>query len=156
MDIQLTRLGRLITTLHIRQLKGLIKPVLAIKKQHSLVMMMSRQLRAHLSKFKAPLLIKYKITLDHQCSMCNSRWGKFRIKWLILAHQDKYHRRLKKQCHQSKGFSEIQIPTSTTKGLKQQISKDPTDRDSIRISLWHRLQYSSYDSESRVPRYLEF
>ena len=28
--------------------------------------------------------------------MCNSRWGKFRIKWLILAHQAKYHRRLKK------------------------------------------------------------
>ena len=45
---------------------------------------------------QAPLLIKYKIILDQQCSMCNSRWGKFRIKWLILAHQAKYRRRLKK------------------------------------------------------------
>ena len=32
--IRLIRLGRLITTFHIRRLKGLIKPALAIKKQH--------------------------------------------------------------------------------------------------------------------------
>ena len=28
--------------------------------------------------------------------MCNSRQGKFRIRWLILVHLAKYHRRLKK------------------------------------------------------------
>ena len=54
-------------------LRGLIKPVLDIKKQHQLVMMMSRQFRAHLSKFRVLLLIRCSIILDRQCSMCNSR-----------------------------------------------------------------------------------
>ena len=96
MGFQLIRLGWLITTFHIRRLRGLIKPVLAIKKQHQPVMMMFRQFRAHLSKFKVLLLTRYSIILDHQCSMCNSRQDKFKIKWLILAHQAKYHRWLKK------------------------------------------------------------
>ena len=96
MDIQLIRLGQFTIIFHIRRIRGPIKLVLAIKKQHQLVMMMSRQFRVHLSKFKVLVLIKYKIILDHQYSMCNSRRGKLRIKWLILAHQAKYHRRLKK------------------------------------------------------------
>ena len=125
MDIQLIRLDRLIITFHIHQLRGLIKSVLAIKKQHQLVTMMSRQFRAHLSKFKVLLLIRYGIILDCQCSMCNSRRGKVRNRWLILAHQAKYHRRLKKQCHQFRGFAEIQIPIFTIRNFKQQISKGP-------------------------------
>ena len=125
MDIQLIRLNWLITTFHIHQLKGLIKPVLAIK-QHQLVMMMSRRFRAHLSKFKVLLLIKCSTILDCQCSMCNSRWGKFIIKWSILAHQAKYCRRLKRQCHQFKGFIEIQILISITRDFKQQTSKGPS------------------------------
>ena len=126
MDIQLIRLDRFITIFHIYRLKGLIEPVLAIKKQHQLVMMMSRQFRAHLSKFKVPPPIKYKIILDQRCSMCNSRWDKVRTKWLILAYQAKYRCRLKKQRHQLKGFIEIQILTSTTRDFKQQTSKGPS------------------------------
>ena len=57
---------------------------------------MSRQFRAYLSRFKVPPLIKYKTILDHQCSTFNSRRGKFRIKWLILAYQAKYSHWLKK------------------------------------------------------------
>ena len=123
MAIQLIRLDRLIITFHIHRLRGPIKPVLAIKKQHQLAMMTSRQFRAHLRKFKVLLLIKYSIILDHQCSMCNSQQGKFRIRRLILAHQAKYRRRLKKQHHQFKGFIEIQVTTFTIRDFKQQISK---------------------------------
>ena len=43
MDFQLVKADRLITTFQIRWPKGLIKLVLAIKKQHQLVMVMSRQ-----------------------------------------------------------------------------------------------------------------
>ena len=123
MDIQLIRLDRFTTIFHIHRLRGLIKPVLAINKQHQLVMMMSRQLRAHLSKFRVLLLIRYSIILDRQRSMCNSQHCKFRIKWSILAHQARYRHRLKKQRHQFKGFVEMQIPTSTTRDFKQQTSK---------------------------------
>ena len=126
MDIQLIRLDQFTIIFHIRRLRGLIKMVLAIKKQHQLVMMMSRQFRTHLNKFRVLLLIRCSIILDCQYSMCNSRRGKFRIKWSILAHQAKYHRWLKKQHHQSKGFVEIQIPASTTKDFKQQTIKGPS------------------------------
>ena len=61
MGFQLIRLGRLITTFRIHQFRGLIKPGLAIKKQHQLVMMMSKQFRAHLSKFRVLLLIRCSI-----------------------------------------------------------------------------------------------
>ena len=125
MDIQLIRLDRLITTFHIRQLRGLIKPVLAIKKQHQPVITMSRQFKAYLRKFKVLLIIRYIIILDHQYNMCNSRQGKFRIRWLILVHQAKYHCRLKKQHHQFKGFIEIQILMFSIRDFKQQISKGP-------------------------------
>ena len=126
MDIQLIRLDRFTTIFHIHRLRGLIKLVLAIKKQHQLVMMMSRQFRAHLSKFRVLLLIRCCIILDHQCSMCNSRWGKFRIKCLILAHQARYRYRLKEQRLQFKGFIEIQILISITRDFKQQTSKGPS------------------------------
>ena len=126
MDIQLIRLDRLIKIFHICRLRGLIKPVLAIKKQHQLRVIIPRQFRIHLSKFWVLLLIRCSIILDHQCSMCNSRRGKFRIKWSILAHQAKYHHRLKKQRHQYKGFIEIQIAASTTRDFKQQTSKGPS------------------------------
>ena len=43
------------TIFHIRRPKGLIKSVPAIKKQHQLVMMMSRQFRVHPNKLKALL-----------------------------------------------------------------------------------------------------
>ena len=123
MGFQLIRLGQFITTFHIRQLRGLIKPVLVIKKQHQLTMMISRQFRAHLSKFRVLLLIKYSIILDHYACICNSQWSKLRIKWLSLAHQAKYRHRLKKQHHQFKGFIEIRIPTFTIRDFEQQISK---------------------------------
>ena len=73
MDIQLIRSDWLITTFHIHRLRGLIKPVLAIKKQHQLVMMMSRWFRAHLSRFKVPPPIRYSIILDHSaaCATAN-------------------------------------------------------------------------------------
>ena len=60
--------------------KGLIKSVPAIKKQHQLVMMMSKQFRVHLNKLKELLRIRYSIILDHKYSMCNSRWGKVRTR----------------------------------------------------------------------------
>ena len=53
--------------------KGLIKSVPAIKKQHQLVIMISRQFRVHLNKLKELLRIRYSIILDRQYSMCNSR-----------------------------------------------------------------------------------
>ena len=60
--------------------KELIKSVPAIKKQHQLVIMMSRQFRVHLNKLKKLLRIRYSITLDRQYSMCNSRRGKVRTR----------------------------------------------------------------------------
>ena len=65
--IQLIRLDRLITTFHIHRLRGQIKSILAIKKQYQLRVMMPRQFRIHLSKFRVLLLIKCNIILDHQC-----------------------------------------------------------------------------------------
>ena len=126
MGVQLIGLGRVIIKFHIRRLRGLIKPTLAIKEQHRLAMMMSRQFRARLSKFRVPLLNRYSIILDHQNSMCNSRRGKFRIKWSILAHQARYRRWLKKQRHQFKGFVEIQVLISITRDFKKQTSKGPS------------------------------
>ena len=60
--------------------QGLIKLVPTIKKQHQLVMMMSRQFRVHLNKLNKLLRIRYIIILDHQYSMCNSRRGKVRTR----------------------------------------------------------------------------
>jgi hypothetical protein len=56
--------------------RGPIKLVPAIKKQHRLVVVMSRQFKVHLNKLKELLQIKHSTILDHQYSMCNSRWGK--------------------------------------------------------------------------------
>ena len=39
-----------------------------------------QQFRAHLSKFRVPLLIRCSIILDRQCSMWNSQQSKFRTK----------------------------------------------------------------------------
>ena len=80
MDFQLVKADRLITTFQIRRPKGPIKSVLAIKKQHQLVVVMSRQFRVHLNKLKELLQIKHSTILDHQYSMCNSRRGKIKTK----------------------------------------------------------------------------
>ena len=66
--------------LDICQPKGLIKSVPAIKKQHQLVVVMSRQFRVHLNKLKELLQIRHSTILDHQYSMCNSRRGKVRTR----------------------------------------------------------------------------
>ena len=96
MGFQLVKVGRLITTFHIHRPKGPIKSVLAIKKQHRLVVVMFRQFKVHLNKLKELLQIRHSTILDHQYNMCNSQRGKVRTRWLILAHQATYCRRLRK------------------------------------------------------------
>ena len=95
MEFQLVKADWLITTFQIRQPKGLIKSIPAIKKQHQLVMVMSRQFRVHLNKLKELLRIRYSLILDRQYSMCNSRQSKVRTRRSILAHQATYHHQLK-------------------------------------------------------------
>ena len=80
MDFQLVRVDRLITTFQIRRPRGPIKSVPAIKKQHRLVVVISRQFRVHLNKLKELLQIKYSTILDRQYNMCNSRQGKVRTR----------------------------------------------------------------------------
>ena len=80
MGVQLVKLGRLIKTSQIRRPKGLMKSVPAIKEQHQLVIVMSKQFRVHLNKLKELLQIKYSTILDRQYNMCNSRQGKVRTR----------------------------------------------------------------------------
>ena len=80
MGFQLVKLGRFITTFQICRPKELIKSVPAIKKQHQLVVVMSRQFRVHLNKLKELLQIKHSSILDYHYSMCNSWRGKVRTR----------------------------------------------------------------------------
>ena len=92
MDFQLVKVDRLITIFQIHLPKGLIKLVPTIKKQHQLVVVMSRQFRDHLNKLKELLRIRHSTILGHQYNMCNSRRGKVRTRRSILAHQATYRR----------------------------------------------------------------
>ena len=80
MDFLLVKADRLVTTFQICRPRGPTMLVPAIKKQHWLVVVMSRQFRVHLNKLKELLQIRHNTILDHQYNMCNSRRGKVRTR----------------------------------------------------------------------------
>ena len=89
MDFYLVKVDWLITTFQIHRPKGPIKSVLAIKKQHRLVVVMFRQFKVHLNKLKELLQIRHSTILDYQYSMCNSQRGKAKLGdqfWHIRPH----------------------------------------------------------------------